>query len=132
MILPPREKDKTEDEAKTNTTREKKASVKRNGKNSSKVSVLISGLVGRPLPDIQALVNTNIVRPAFAMIPVKRLFEMPPKFRKEIQYLLTVLETPIPSAICPGKKDITAYTPSASHISISLAGKPNKHITTRI
>ena len=60
---------KTEDEAdeplNSKVTREKKTPVKQVGKKSSKVSVPISGLVGKPPPDIQALLmNTNIVIPA--------------------------------------------------------------------
>ena len=59
----------------TNVTREKNVPIKRVGKKSSKASVPISGLVGKPPPDIQAFfMNTNIV------IPALHLFQISPKF----------------------------------------------------
>ncbi len=69
----------TEDEAdkpsKANTTWEKRKLVKRVGKKSSKASVSIFGLVGKPPLDIQALlIYTNIV------IPVLYLFQVSQKF----------------------------------------------------
>ena len=74
---------------KTSVTREKRVPIKRVGKKSSKASVPISGLVGKPPPDIQALLmNTNIV------IPALHLFQISPKFREETRRLMTVPRKP--------------------------------------
>lgn len=65
--------------------REKKVLVKHIRKKSSKVSTPIAGLVGYPASDIQAnLMKTNII------IPALHLFQILPKFRKEMQCFMTV------------------------------------------
>ncbi len=90
----------TEDEAdepsKVKATRERRTPVKRLGKKSSKASVPISGFVGKPPPDIQALLmNTNIV------IPALHLFQITPKFQEETRHLMTVLRKPRKKKVVP-------------------------------
>ena len=88
--------DEIEEVPKPKTTREKKTPVKRVGKKSTKASVPISGLVGRPPPDIQAiLMNTNIV------IPALHLFQISPKFREETRRLMTVPRRPRKKKVIP-------------------------------
>ena len=79
--------------------------VKQVRKKSSKASISISGLVGKPSPNIQALyINTNIV------ILALYLFQISPKFCEEIRRLMTVPQKPrkkkvVPSAIPIVKED---------------------------
>ena len=88
--------DEAEEVSKVKTTREKKIPVKRVGKKSSKASVPISGLVGKPSPDIQALLmNTNII------IPALHLFQISPKFREETRRLMTVPPKPRKKKVVP-------------------------------
>ena len=66
--------DKGDEPPKPKINQEKKKPVKRVGKKSAKASAPISGFVGQPPPDIQALLrNTNIV------IPALYLFQILPK-----------------------------------------------------
>lgn len=77
--------DKDNKPLKPKTTWEKRKPVKRVGKKNTKGSVLIASLVGQAPPDIQTLLmNINIV------IPALHLFQISPKFRKEIRRLMTV------------------------------------------
>lgn len=55
-------KDETDEPSKVKATRKKKILVKQIGKKSLKVSIPISGFIGKFFPDTQALLmNTNIV-----------------------------------------------------------------------
>lgn len=49
-------KDESDESSKVKAIQEKRISIKRIGKKSSKILVLISGLVGKPTSDIQALI----------------------------------------------------------------------------
>ena len=80
-------KNEADEPSKVKTTLEKITPVKRIGKQSSKASVLISGLVGKSPPDNQVLLmNTNIV------VPALHLFQISPKFREGTRRLMTALQ----------------------------------------
>lgn len=67
--------DKDDKPLKPKATREKKKPVKQVRKKSTKVSILISGLVGQPLSNIQALfINTNIVILALHLFQILQKF----------------------------------------------------------
>lgn len=66
------------------------------GKKSIKALVVISSLVGQPPLNIQTLfMNTNII------IPVAYLFQILPKFCKEIRCLMTILHKPCKKKVMP-------------------------------
>ena len=79
------------------------------GKKSSKLSVLISGFVGKPSPNIQALlINTIIVILALYLFPIF------PKFCEKTKRLITVFQKPrkkkvVPSAIPIVEKEEELY-----------------------
>lgn len=85
----------------------------------SEASASISGLVGDPPPDIQALfMNTNIV------IPALHLFQISPKFREETRRLMTVPRK-------PRKKKVVSPTVPIIEEEEELYGKinhPNEEI----
>ena len=88
--------DEIEEVFKSNITQEKKTLVKRVGKNSTKASVPISGLIGRISPEIKAIfMITNIV------IPALHLFQILPKFSEETRRFITIPQRPHKKVIPP-------------------------------
>ena len=77
-------------------TREKEVSVKCIGKESFKASVSISGHFKYPAFDVQAFfmkINT--------VIPALHLFQISPKFQKEIRYVMTTPEKTAKNSASP-------------------------------
>ena len=88
--------DEANESLKAKVIQEKKTPIKRVRKKSPKALVPISGLVGKFLLDIQALlIKINIV------IPTLHFFQISPRFCEETRRLMTVLSKLCKKKLCP-------------------------------